>query len=67
MAWIVEMQRWVPRATWQVTNGLPLTMKNRRFEEGKSTVILRSLTAEIKWGFGGFSGVEMVRSEMKDW
>ena len=40
-----------PPETEHVRNGLPLTRKNLKFEEGKSKVTLRSLKEEIKWGF----------------
>jgi hypothetical protein len=43
MAWIVEMVISVLPVIEQVKKGLPLTRKNRKFEEGISKVTLRSL------------------------
>lgn len=71
IAWIVENIREVPFKTEQVTKGLPLTRKNLRFEDGKSTVTLRSLKDEILWLFcesgDSLFGAEIVKSGLKVW
>lgn len=68
MAWIVEMESEVCFETEQVRNGLPRTRWNRRLEEGKSRVTLRSSKAEMTWVSGwGFWVLEMVRSAVKAW
>ena len=47
MTWVVVMERDVGVFTDAVRNGLPLTRKNFRLEEGMSKVTLRSLKEEI--------------------
>jgi hypothetical protein len=44
---MVEMERGVGFVTETVKNGLPLTRKKLRFEEGISKVTLRSLYEDI--------------------
>ena len=51
IAWMVDMEIAVPPETEHVRNGLPLTRKNLKLEEGKSKVTLRSLREEIKCVF----------------
>lgn len=71
MACIVEIDSAVLLETEKVRYGLPLTKKNRRFEEGRSRMIPRSLKEEITWGLleSGWvvSEAEMVKSKVGIW
>lgn len=68
-AWVVEIVTEELLETKQVTKGLPLTRKNLRLEEGKSSVTPRSLKEEIKCVFlecgSGPSDPVMVMSAVK--